>query len=120
MTQYEYKVLPAPLRPEKMRGAKTTQDRYAQTLAAMMNAEARSGWEYVRAEALPAEERAGLTRTKTVYLNLLVFRRVLGSGAGESAAAAQPGAATALPRAPMVLVEPPPPGLAPKLGPAEG
>ena len=38
---------------------------------------AREGWEYVRADVLPSEERSGLTGRTTVYHNLLVFRRPL-------------------------------------------
>ena len=37
MTQYEYKVVPAPLRGEKARGAKTTPDRFALALTMLMN-----------------------------------------------------------------------------------
>ncbi len=33
------------------------------------------GWEYVRADVLPSEERSGLTGRTTVYHNVLVFRR---------------------------------------------
>ena len=40
-----------------------------------MNAMATDGWEFQRAETLPSEERSGLTGTKTVYHNMLVFRR---------------------------------------------
>ena len=72
---YEYKVIPAPQRGDKVRGARTTEDRFAQTLTATMNAQARDGWEYVRSETLPSEERAGFTKRRTVYVNLLVFRR---------------------------------------------
>ena len=40
-----------------------------------MNDLARDGWEYLRADTLPAEEREGLMGRATVYLNMLVFRR---------------------------------------------
>ena len=43
-----------------------------------MNDMGREGWEYVRTDTLPMDERAGLTGgTKTSYLNMLVFRRVI-------------------------------------------
>ena len=48
---------------------------------------AANGWEYVRAETLPCEERSGLTGRTTVYHNVLVFRRPL-----EAAEAARPAA----------------------------
>jgi hypothetical protein len=42
-----------------------------------MNDMAREGWEYLRADTLPCEERAGLTGKTTTYQNVLVFRRVV-------------------------------------------
>ncbi|SMO62004.1 DUF4177 domain-containing protein [Paracoccus laeviglucosivorans] len=78
MPAYEYSVIPAPVRAEKGRGAKSGGERFAATLTATLNDMAQSGWEYVRAEVLPAEERSGLTSRTTVYHNLLVFRRALG------------------------------------------
>src|SRR5690606_33864208 len=42
-----------------------------------INRMAQAGWEYVRAETLPCEERSGLTSRTTVYHNVLVFRRAL-------------------------------------------
>lgn len=85
MQTYEYKVVPAPARSEKVRGAKTPADRFAQTLATVMNDLARDGWEYVRADTLPSEERTGLTKRMTVYHSVLVFRRAT-AAAGESEA----------------------------------
>jgi len=73
--RYEYSVIPAPARSDKAQTAKTPVDRYALSLAAEMNRMAADGWEYVRAEVLPSEERSGLTGRSTVYHNLLVFRR---------------------------------------------
>lgn len=85
MQQYEYKVIPAPARAEKTRGAKTTEERYAVTLAGLLNAHAQEGWEFVRSETLPTEERAGFTKRRTVYVNLLVLRRPAGQVVGENA-----------------------------------
>lgn len=82
MSSYEYIAIPAPARGEKTRGAKTGIDRFAATLTDTLNRMAGDGWDYVRAETLPAEERSGLTSRTTVYHNLLIFRRSL--------AAAQP------------------------------
>ncbi|MCB2117548.1 MAG: DUF4177 domain-containing protein [Rhodobacteraceae bacterium] len=75
MQSYEYKVVTAPNRSEKVAGAKTPSDRFAATLAQAMNALARDGWEYVRADTLPSEERSGFTKRTTVYHTVLVFRR---------------------------------------------
>jgi len=77
MQRFEYKVIPAPKRGEKLRGVKTTEDRFALTLTQLMNSLGADGWEYVRADTLPCDERAGLTGTKTTYQNMLVFRRPL-------------------------------------------
>ncbi|MDQ7262022.1 DUF4177 domain-containing protein [Paracoccus sp. PS-1] len=77
MSSYEYTVIPAPARGEKVRGAKSGIERFAATLTDVLNDMARDGWDYVRVETLPAEERSGLTSRTTVYHNLLIFRRAL-------------------------------------------
>jgi hypothetical protein len=78
---YEYRVIPAPRRAPRARGL-SCEDRFAQSLANVMNDMGSEGWEYVRADTLPLDERAGLTGgTKTSYLNMLVFRRVILRGA---------------------------------------
>lgn len=75
MAVYEYKVVPAPVKGLKARGLRSPEARFAHALATAMNALAAEGWTYLRADTLPAEERVGLTRTRTVYHNMLVFRR---------------------------------------------
>lgn len=110
MQRFEYKVVPAPRKPEKVRGAKTTEDRFAHALAQVMNDLGREGWEYLRADTLPCDERVGFTGRSTTYLNMLVFRRGLDGDAPEpQAVAAGPrlGSATSVDA-----------GLAPALGPA--
>lgn len=77
MSSYEYTVIPAPARAEKSKGARSGIERFAATLTDTLNEMAREGWDYVRAEVLPAEERSGLTSRNTVYHNVLVFRRAL-------------------------------------------
>jgi hypothetical protein len=79
MQRFEYKVIPAPKRGEKVRGVKTTEERFALALTMLMNELGAEGWDYVRADALPCEERVGLTGTKTTFQNVLVFRRVVGA-----------------------------------------
>ncbi|MBE3639839.1 DUF4177 domain-containing protein [Mangrovicoccus algicola] len=80
---YEYQVIPAPERGQKARGAKTPDARYAAALAQVLNEEAAQGWEFQRAEVLPSQEKQGLTGTRTVYVNVLVFRRARPSPARE-------------------------------------
>lgn len=108
MPRYEYKVIPAPRRGEKARGVKTTEERFALALTGVMNALGAEGWDYVRADTLPVDERSGLTGTKTSFQNLLVFRREI---AEMAAPAAGPVLVAALPAAALA---------APRLGPAEG
>lgn len=76
MTTYEYKVVPAPVRGVKAPGVKTNEDRFALALETAMNEAAADGWEYIRADTLPCEQRDGLISKTTVYQNMLVFRRV--------------------------------------------
>lgn len=104
--QYEYAVIPAPAKGEKSKGSKTPTDRYAVAFASELNRMAEEGWDYVRAETLPSEERSGLTGRSVVYHNLLVFRRVLAAKtqpvapAAELPAPEQPAAAPAPAEAP--------------------
>ncbi|WEF23601.1 DUF4177 domain-containing protein [Paracoccus sp. S3-43] len=89
MSHFEYSVIPAPARGEKAKDAKTPSDRYSAALTTELNRMARDGWEYVRADVLPSEERSGLTGRSTVYHNLLVFRRMVPAPAA-AAPARQP------------------------------
>lgn len=77
MTSYEYVVVPAPRKATKVKGAKTPEARFAHALTDLMNTYGAEGWEYLRSDTLPSEERSGLTGTKTVFQNMLVFRREL-------------------------------------------
>ena len=90
MKRYEYRVIAAPQRGEKLRGLKTTGERFAQALMGVMNELGRDGWEYIRADTLPCDERSGLTGTKTTFQNMLVFRRELGETEAVAAVAIKP------------------------------
>lgn len=90
MQCFEYKVVPAPKRGEKARGIKTTEERFALALTQMMNTLGADGWDYVRADTLPCDERSGLTGTKTTFQNMLVFRRTLASDPQAAAMVAEP------------------------------
>lgn len=128
MQRYEYKVVPAPGRGEKVRGAKTGAERFAATVQTLMNSMGAEGWEYVRADTLPAEERTGFTGRTTVYHNLLVFRREVGTHDAVATPVPDPAPRLTFPRlrlggsktastAPKVELDPPA-GPAPKVGPA--
>jgi hypothetical protein len=77
MIRYEYKVIPAPRKGEKSKTARTTPDRFANTLTLLMNRLGAEGWEYLRADTLPCEERVGLTGRQTTFQPMLIFRRAL-------------------------------------------
>ena len=105
MTHYDYKVVPAPKRAKRVRGVHGVEDLFALTLTDAINEVARGGWEYVRAEHLPAESprgwfRGGTTGEQTV----LVFRR-----AREAIG----------PRLASVRAEPVPEDAIPEVGPVE-
>ncbi|MBW6506767.1 MAG: DUF4177 domain-containing protein [Rhodobacteraceae bacterium] len=77
MQAYEYTAIPAPTRADKNRALKTPGERFGATVGAVLNRMAADGWEYLRADVLPSEERSGLTSRTTVFHNLLIFRRAL-------------------------------------------
>ncbi|HBZ42997.1 MAG TPA: DUF4177 domain-containing protein [Maritimibacter sp.] len=75
MQRYEYKVVPAPRKGKRAKGVKGLEARFAHTLSEALNELAIEGWEYLRADTLPVEERSGLTSKHTSFQSLLVFRR---------------------------------------------
>jgi hypothetical protein len=126
MQRYEYRVVPAPRKGEKFRGLKTSEDRFAHALMLMMNKLGAEGWEYQRADALPCDERVGLTGSKTVFQNMMVFRRPLTETSCELVETTQgaPRLLTAEPdpaptaTAPVLGAAAQPVGAAPAVGPA--
>lgn len=86
---FEYKVVPAPTRGKKAKGVKTAADRFAHALSEVMNELSAEGWEYLRTDTLPAEERHGLTGRTTVFQNMLVFRRSVTAGTQTIASGAE-------------------------------
>lgn len=112
MTRYEYRVVPAPMRGQKAPGARTNAERFGAALTATINEMAAKGWEYLRSDTLPCEERAGFTRRTTVYHSMLVFRRPAGQAARETTANEDIAApAPSAPRAPVLRAAPPEPPL---------
>jgi len=98
MSAFEYKVIPAPRRGEKARGVKGTEAMFAHALETVMNTLGAQGWDYLRTDTLPCEERQGLTGRTTNYQNMLVFRRAL----APAAPATQPVPQIAAPVARMI------------------
>jgi len=76
MQHYDYKVVPAPRRLKKIRGISSSAELCAMTLAETLNAVAREGWEYLRAEQVAAAPVGGwFRRGAEVVETVLVFRR---------------------------------------------
>ena len=97
MSDYEYKVVPAPSKGRKAKGRKSNADRFAFSVEEVLNEYSAEGWEYLRAELLPSDERSGLTGSTREWRNVLIFRRAL------------PDAAAAAPVEPPVFVAQPDP-----------
>jgi hypothetical protein len=93
MQRYEYKVVAAPHKGVKAKGVRTPEGRFANAIELRLNELAAEGWEFLRAELLPSEERSGLTGSTTNWRNLLVFRREV--AVADAAAADVPARATA-------------------------
>jgi len=91
---YEYKVVPAPVRGLKAKGIKTPEDRFANALESAINELAAAGWEYIRADTLPCEQREGIMSKTTVFQNMLVFRREKKSAAAAPAIRSEPQVAS--------------------------
>lgn len=88
-SRYEYRVVPAPRRGAKGRKLGAPEDRFAHALGTVMNELGAEGWEYLRTDSLPVEERTGLAARRTVYRSMLVFRRPLAEGAPAADVAAR-------------------------------
>ena len=73
--QYEYKVVPAPIKGRSEKGVRGAEAKFANELNILMNELGADGWEYIRSDTLPCEERTGLTTKVMSYQNLLIFRR---------------------------------------------
>ena len=77
MQRFEYKVIPAPKRGKKVKGVKSSEDRFAHTLMELMNDLAQDGWAYQRTDTLPVETRSGLASRTLIDQTVLVFRRAV-------------------------------------------
>lgn len=130
MQAHEYRVIPAPRKGEKAKGAKSVPERFGVALARVMNEMAAEGWEYLRADTLPCDERVGLTGSATHFHNMLVFRRALRPAQPEAAPHVPAPVARPAPMADMSDLLPEPveertvlspfagtPGAAPPVGP---
>ncbi len=86
---FEYKCVGAPERPKRLRGIRSRSERVALAMQEIISAEAVDGWEYLRTDLVPVEEKAGFfSRTHEVHRAVLIFRR-----ASEADFAARPALA---------------------------
>jgi hypothetical protein len=73
---FEYKCVGAPERPKRLRGTRSRSDRVALAMQEIISAEAVDGWEYLRTDLVPVEEKAGFfSRTQEVNRAVMIFRR---------------------------------------------
>ncbi len=82
---YEYDVVPAPTRIDRIPGLKTDGDRIACMIAQTFNAMADEGWEYVRADVIQIDNVTGISGNIPKPHTLLVFRRPLSPQARQPA-----------------------------------
>ncbi|MBV1863019.1 MAG: DUF4177 domain-containing protein [Rhodobacteraceae bacterium] len=76
MQSFEYKAIAAPTRARKFKGVKGTAAQFAMVLSELMNEMASDGWEYLRSDSLPVDEKAGLLKARVeTYHTMLIFRR---------------------------------------------
>ena len=76
MQTYEYKVIPAPNRSKRVKGVKGSAGRFAAVLSEAMNEQATEGWEYLRSDSLPGEEKPNFFKSRVeTYQTVLIFRR---------------------------------------------
>jgi hypothetical protein len=82
MTEYEYRVIPAPAKPVQGKGAVGGSDRFASIFAEMLNDMGREGWLYVRTDVVTERRGRWPFRRRTETQELLVFQRPRGLQAG--------------------------------------
>lgn len=75
MTQYEYKILPAPTSGTRASGVKGAEARFHHALTELMNDLGRDGWLFHGTDSLPFTARNALGKRRTEMSEFLVFRR---------------------------------------------
>lgn len=76
--KYEYKAIGAPEKGKRKRGARSASDKVAAAFEEILGKEAVDGWEYLRTDLLPVNERAGMfSRAQEMHRAVMVFRRAL-------------------------------------------
>lgn len=90
MTVYEYKVVPAPRRPRRVKGVRGTPERYAHMIEELLNEMGADGWSYLRSDSMPVEARQGMLKGRIeTYQTVMVFMRPVDVAPDGSEAKAQ-------------------------------
>jgi hypothetical protein len=76
MPRYEYKAIAAPRRGKGGKGIKGREAKFSHALTSVLNELGADGWEYVRTDMLPMDERSGLIGHTTSEMHMMIFRRV--------------------------------------------
>lgn len=120
MPKFEYRIVPAPEKSPRIRGLKGA-PLFAFTLEEVMNSLGADGWQYLRAETLPHDERTGLTSRKTTYRNMLIFQReIVEVSTSAAVAVPRPARVQATRPAPPPLSRDPEADMPPSAGRASG
>jgi hypothetical protein len=82
MTEYEYRVIPAPAKPVQGKGAVGGGDRFASIFAEMLNDMGREGWLYVRTDTVTERHGRWPFRRRSETRELVVFQRPKGLQSG--------------------------------------
>ncbi len=91
---FEYKCIGGPERPKRQRGVSPS-DRVALAMEEIIADEAVEGWEYLRTDLVPVDEKPGFfSRSQVVHRAVLIFRRDLAGARLARPAFAQGAAAT--------------------------
>lgn len=77
MPRYEFKAVAAPRKGKGGKGIKGREAKFANALEETMNELGAEGWDYVRTDMLPCEERSGLLGHTTTDVHMMIFRRAL-------------------------------------------
>ncbi|MGB0854022.1 MAG: DUF4177 domain-containing protein [Pikeienuella sp.] len=76
MSSAEYKTVPAPRRVKKIKGVKGAEATLAKMVEEIISEQASAGWDYVRTDTFPVEEKSGLfSARETVLKGVMVFKR---------------------------------------------
>jgi len=115
MAGYTYKTVAAPRRLKKVKGVKGQDALLAHSVEDLIAVEAAQGWEYLRADTFPVEEKGGMFSKPVVTERaLLVFRKPV------AAQQVRPVAARPVQEAPQPVSQPAQqPAAAPQPAPAQ-